>query len=1147
MSEQPLAYRLPLTGIALIEASAGTGKTHTLVRIIARHILWQGRQIDQVLAVTFTKAATAELRSRLRAFLQALDVHITEQSKDDADLDYLIFKRPDELALTTLILRLKQALASIDKAAIYTIHGFCQRILNEYPLLTAQPISSPEFSNDYAALYQQICQEFWRLKGQDSRFAEALANTWQDPNAMLGLVSELLSSAKLVPERPNDLTAPNFADAVAKLAQVFHAQHLHAEQTLLLAIQNKTLSGTSHKPEKTRQQFLALQQFLAEPNTWVELELNQLAASTFRLNKNKIAPLNPLFTAVDEWLDFSERVLAHQSALSICLLHDFRAYLRTRLAALKQQRNLISSDDFIEHVLLALQSPQGPALTQAIRAAYPVALVDEFQDTDDRQWAIFKALYSHDGTSLTLIGDPKQAIYAFRGGDIHTYLNARESAQQRETLLGNYRTDADLVDAIQHLFTGQLAHPFYEPGIEFIPVRAEKTPGKAYLAEDVLPPLQFLAIAGQADGKPQTRSRAGMQCAQQCANQIAWLCQEIKAGTARVKSAATTRPLRHHDIVILVDTHKQAKLMQRHLSAVGVPSVCVDKSSVFNSYEALDIQHILSYLQTPSNRRWQQNAQQGVLLQCLPVADFDLAQQLQWLNKQGVLGCFSPLLQRAESALLALQDGERRLSNYWQLIELIQRHCAHTCDLTEVLDWLSQQCEQPTIDTEDNNTAPRLESGAQRIRIITLHQSKGLEFGVVFMPFSVISKNNSAKLQRYFDGTQRCVYYGDASSSDELLEKIQLEQASENLRLLYVGATRAVFALVLSWGHVKNTTQCALHRVLHGSQNEPSALAIEQHMQRFTIAPWRVVNTLSTPSENVIDAPLPVKSTRHFSDFWKISSFSSLHQFKDSAYVYPASDEMPRFAEVDDSPYKGASFGNAMHYVLEHACSEEWQVKTVSALSRSAKQLAYSALVQFGFEAKTAENGVMPLCRLVHNTLHGLLPEAFSLVQLQAHAVRHEMEFHIRLVQANSTEILAILQQHGYCLARKQLGFQAFLQGLLTGKIDLLFCYQQRFYVVDYKSNTLTDYADAALAESISAQEYDLQYVLYCVALHRFLSHKLGAAYNYETHFGGVRYLYARGMQANSYAGVFSDRPALSLINQLDLCFDASRGHRDVA
>jgi exodeoxyribonuclease V beta subunit len=356
-----------------------------------------------------------------------------------------------------------------------------------------------------------------------------------------------------------------------------------------------------------------------------------------------------------------------------------------------------------------------------------------------------------------------------------------------------------------------------------------------------------------------------------------------------------------------------------------------------------------------------------------------------------------------------------------------------------------------------------------------------------------------------------------------------------------------MYSLFLSWGHVKNNTQCALHRLLSEDKSACTQAAIMEQIQRFGAAPWQRLNALPTHTGNTRGSMVFLSASRQFTNFWKISSFSGLHQSNENPYPSPAADEAQMYAELEPSPYKGAAFGNAMHYVLEHAQTIDWRGSTISAPNTTAKQLAYSALIQFGFEAESAENGIMPLCTLVHNTLHGLLPEGICLLNVSANDVRHEMEFHLRITHARCADVLDILHQHGYCLGRKQLGFMPHLHGLLTGKIDLLFCHQQRFYIVDYKSNLLADYSQATLTESIKAQEYDLQYVLYCLALHRFLAQKLGTEYDYQKHMGGVRYLYARGMQANTDSGIFCDLPAFSMIKQLDLCFDASRGDSYVA
>ncbi|MBP6299302.1 MAG: UvrD-helicase domain-containing protein, partial [Arenimonas sp.] len=265
MSELPLPYRLPLQGIALIEASAGTGKTHTLIRIIARHVLWEGKPIEQVLAVTFTEAATAELRTRLRDFFNAVEQFFKNPSNDQ-DIEYLISEAPAGVSETELYLRITQALANIDKASVFTIHGFCQRILNEQPLLTGQSIPSPQFIESQQDIIEQICQEFWRHKNLDVVYCDALQNTWASPAHMQKMVAELLTYAKLTPERPSHLTPPDFELAFAQFKAVFQQQISIAKTLLLLAIEQKTLSGVSHKIDKTLAQFDALTNFFERPN-----------------------------------------------------------------------------------------------------------------------------------------------------------------------------------------------------------------------------------------------------------------------------------------------------------------------------------------------------------------------------------------------------------------------------------------------------------------------------------------------------------------------------------------------------------------------------------------------------------------------------------------------------------------------------------------------------------------------------------------------------------------------------------------------------------------------------------------------------------------------------------------------------------------
>ena len=1147
MNNLPLAYRIKQQGITVIEASAGTGKTFTLIRLIARHILWYNKKIEQILAVTFTEAATAELRIRLRDFLHDVE-KFYHHPTDDEDIEFLFTEAPPEISEAELYLRLTAAIGNVDKASIFTIHGFCQRTLNEQPLLTGQSIPGPTFLDNQSILIEQICFEFWRNIGQESDYAEALQNTWSSPEQMLFMANELLSNAVLKPDRPEKLIIADFTVAFNKFKTTFLLHRDEAQRLLLLAIDNKSHNGVSHKANKTIAQFSAIESFINSPTINTALDLSQIARSKFKPSKNGTSPTNPLFEAADEWLVYKEQQQQYLYDLSLCLIHDFRLFLRERLAALKKQSNVISFDDLIDQLHTSLTDTQGSELAALMRQAYPVALVDEFQDTDDRQWAIFKEIYAqHESVCLTLIGDPKQAIYAFRGGDIHAYLHARNEAQHVESLSDNYRSSAEMVNAVYRLFTHKSEHPFYEPNIDLIPVQAKSKVGELIIRGLKSTALQILPIAPTEFEKPQNKSTATLYCAQQCAQQIAQLSQDISQQQALIKiNENVSRLLNFHDIAVLVATNKQAKLMQNSLSDAGVASVCVEKSSVFDNYEAIDVLNLLLYLQTPSGRQQQQNAYHGVILQCLlgegSLSAFELTYYQDLWHKHGVLACFNALLNQTESAILALNSGERRLSNYWQIIELLQIQSSQSTEHAEIIDWLSIQIESSKLGTlENSNQTPRLESGADRIRILTLHQSKGLEFGIVFMPFTAINKSTSKfknKLLRYYDGQQRCLYYQQSTLEQSLAERIQQEQDSENLRVLYVGATRAKFALTLSYGAVRDIEGCALTRVLL-RDDKISAESIQKAIQAFpNIQSVPLIPISKSQALDIIE-PSYLDNTRILDDVWRISSFSGLHQSKEQHFSNPASDEYHPMLTNDPTPFKGAAFGNALHYVLEHANTLDWSTSVPNQTNQSAQLLALTGLIQFGYESSTAEQGVATLCALVFNTLHGLLPENISLFQISEKHKRHELEFHLSLDSADCNKILNIMHNHHYCLNRVQFGFQQQLNGLLTGKIDLIYCHQNIFYIVDYKSNLLSDYQTSSLANSIKSQEYDLQYLLYCIALHRYLKHKIGHAYHYDKHFGGVRYLYSRGMQAGHTTGIFCDRPEFTLIHQLDLCFDS--------
>ena len=1136
MADMPLAYRLALDGTVLIEASAGTGKTYTLVRLMARHILWHGHGIEQVLAVTFTNAAAAELKQRLRAFLLQIDAelkrfHAAGEFSSDDDIAHLFNAAPDDTDMGLMLRRLNTALANIDRAAVFTIHGFCQRLLQRFALRTGQPIPAPALLEDETALRLRVCEEFWRRESADMAAARLLDAVFGDPETMAASLPHLLSHARLAP-LPSDADAPDFEQALSALRERHAADAGASEALLLAAFEDDSLNKSSlRNPDSIRAAFAEVAAYLIDPDAYAPPEFGKIAFSRIKVKKDQTKPDTPLLRALDDWNAFAAVCASHSRQMRINLHHRLAGFARMRLQALKQQAGAIGFDDIIDAVHTALEADDDGSLADEIRAAWPVALVDEFQDTDSRQWRVFERVYRR-GTPapLTLIGDPKQAIYGFRGGDIHTYLAVKALAERHAGLEENFRSNQALLDDVQRVFTGRRPHPFLEDGVAFTPVRAGRPGAELRLRGQTVPALRLLRLPAAEDGKQLNVGVARLAAAERCADTIAGLLHAGRNGEAEVVEGDAPRALAEADIAVLVHTNREAMLMQSRLRERGVDSVCVRRDSVFESHAARDILGLLHHLLQPGSHRAERTAAGGLLLSSARAVGYtpDLPELAARLLKQGPWAAIAPILDAATPVLARDADGERHLGQYAQVLEAVQAQYRPTPEPAHYLDWLGRQIALAGTADADGNTPPRLESSQPRVRIMTLHQSKGLEFGAVFLPFSAIARKPGKRFARYVEAGARCLAIDLEDCDDAVKDAVEREQRSESLRLLYVGMTRAKFALHCVLGDIKGFADSALGYLL---LDDPASGLDE------TLAGYAVVEDLPPvpvlPPAARAPATPALPASKRVPEFWQMHSFSGLHREREADFVHAADDERPVYGDADPGPYQGAAFGNALHAVLETAQAADWRDPGEAALAQ-----CRDALSAFGFDADAARGGAAVLMQLAQATLQARLPEGVALIDLPGRDKRHEMEFHLSLRHADGEDVLDLLHRFGYCLERTRLGPQSGLNGLLTGKIDLLYRHDGRLFVLDYKSNRLPDYGMDGLQQAIRAQEYDLQYLLYTVAVHRWLRRRL-PDYRYERHFGGVRYLFSRGIDpAHPDKGIFRDHPEAGLIMALDACFD---------
>ena len=1202
-----LGLSVPIRGVQLIEASAGTGKTFTLATLYARMVIEVGLPVSAILAVTFTETATKDLRDRLRARL-VLAQRIVESARlseasnagdelsSDCDAADGTAADNEETRLSKRLLRaaiaregapalcqrLRLASEQMDLAPIHTIHGFCRRALADHALEAGQPLLKRELIENEAALRREVALEFWREHSREADSAATLGAIWASPEALANSLRELLALDVLLPLPLADdgRAQATLTAARERLADAFRAHGKSGRALLRQACAEGSVHASIVKDAAVDLVWQALSDWLTtsrERDPATE-KLGNYASSKLqaKANKNKNAPASPLFDAIESWQESwleHERVARDQR---IALVHAARDFARQRLDALKRERGLLGYDDMIRGVADALNGPGGDLFAQRLQAQYAVALIDEFQDTDARQWAIFRRLFaepaaaSSDATAtraLFLIGDPKQAIYRFRGGDVFTYLAAEKSADAKHHLERNFRSRPLLLAAVQALFDLSGPDAFAQPGIVFETVQASGRCHDEHLQLDgaTAPALNLLVLAPGEDKEPIDDARA--RATQACVGSIHALLAAGLAGRAQlVDRCGVQRNVAPGDIAVLVEKNKDAERMQQALAGAGIPSVAAGRSSLYQTEEAQHLCWLFEALLAPADDQRLRAALAAPLfgLDAAALAAFDsdesshrawqdrLQHWQQRAQRFGPMALLGELCAEHAPRLLGWRDGERRLTNYLQLAEELQAADAHALGLTGLLAELERRIED--ADVTNDAELLRLESDAERVKILTLHKSKGLEFELVFLPYAATNgaerPSSNPKMAKFHDGSRRVALLypakDDAACAAELAE-----EHAEELRLLYVGLTRARLATWVLWGAVNNANKTAMAWLLHRAPGADAAEKITEAAlaERLTLLQSRAPGAISlqlAPASAQLPrlpfateaAPPPAAVARRVlnSDWW-VYSFSQLAREDSGVEARGADDEIDAWPDIAISRFSGTRFGNSLHAALEYAAVGKWLDWSGALPPPGEFEIVANALREQGYNsANDLDEGVPLLTGLVSETLNVRLPEGARLAALPDTARRNEMEFHFALAPTTIPQILGVLHRFGIIAERQAFGLRSRLEGLLTGRIDLVYEVAGRYYLLDYKSNYLRGYDAQALAQAVRDSEYDLQYVLYSLALHRWLRFRLGATYDIDRHLGGVRYLFCRGLdrQRADSPGIHALTLPPALIETLD-------------
>ena len=603
-------FRCDLDGINLIEASAGTGKTWNICGLYLRLLLERGLDVQQILVVTFTNAATAELRERIRTRIVETRDYLVSGIAPGGDpfVPTLVNELAErqKIAEEDLIRRLDLALRTFDEASIFTIHGFCQRALGDNPFAAGLPMAM-ELIQDDSDLLMESVHDFWRRHiAGDALPAELisfLAGKGDTPESYARLLKRHLAKPLATSLWPDDLDAEPVIDSAALRAAYADVRRLWTNQgvaiTDFLISSLGSLNGTTYKETSVREGATQWDELFRTADPLAPFGKNLRLYRDFTLNERKkkaaTPPSHPFFTAAETFLALRETI---DGALALRRLRLIRALLDEagdRLRASKQARRVVSFDDMLFNIHNRLTNGSYPWLATSLKARFPAALIDEFQDTDPLQFEIFHAIYGARDTPLFLVGDPKQAIYSFRHADLHTYLRARQHATQESSLVANQRSSRELLAALNGLFATN-PRVFMLPGLDYHPVEFGMKPrGEFVDRSEARAALQVWRLPENDDG-PLPKKSARRAVAQAVAAEIARLLRE--AGDNRIKVAGS--PLRAGDIAVLVRSHAQGSEMKRALEALAVGSVEISQSSVFQSTDAEEVERVLTSILEPT-------------------------------------------------------------------------------------------------------------------------------------------------------------------------------------------------------------------------------------------------------------------------------------------------------------------------------------------------------------------------------------------------------------------------------------------------------------------------------------------------------------------------------------------------------------------
>lgn len=1152
-------------GVCLLEASAGTGKTFALARIFLRLVAEHGLEVSKILVVTFTTAATEELRGRIRELLvEALELLQGEGCEiEDETIRQLANSGSNK---DKYIRRIRLAITCFDEAVIHTIHGFCNRVLAENSLET-HALFEAELDQSADDLITEAMHEYWRCSMADVHpvVAASASVSRLGPDELVKFYKSLPVTRSFQMGFGQGEDPALFREQLILGFELLKDSWIQGRDEYFQFIE-KCVNKRNRAYTQSDRHARLLDDLLVKQSispSGIEV-LREIRSSKLSVRKEFINDPRPQFSRQAE-----EFCLALDRFFTIVRI-DGANYLRKRIEEWKNARGLLSFDDLLRLTADAVtrKTEAGESLRQSLRTSFEAALIDEFQDTDPVQFKIFQELFgSSEKHRMYLIGDPKQSIYRFRGADIEAYFEfARATGAKTYSLDKNFRTTSSLVRGVNQFLSAPAESPFLHPQLPFHPVNpnlgGSADQNKLFqFGENSTPSFVIRELQIPGDRRPNKSITQGA-IRIDMANEIFDLLNDGRVGGKEVNPG---------DIAVLVRSNSEAREVWEYFCSRGLPAVVFSDMSLFETEESRELCWVLQGLSDAQNDRSIRRALATGLLG-MSSDDFqgwkdDPAEWERWVGQfrgirktwreQGIYVALRKLFREtgAIERNLKRPDGERRVTNFLHLSEVLHQATANNpMSPSSLVVWLRAKMDQKNRSNEEYQL--RLESESAAIRILTVHKSKGLEYPITFLPFLGFSTEPKKGAFTYHDNDGQLTVGMRELANDEDLNRGYLAESREDARVLYVGLTRASSRCYLYHLPEVGTEQVppsAQGRILQEITKSSSAGGIAGWIEHSGLNEEITHDYLSlNPTERGVrngqTAEFRIAPDSLLSEVFprgrtlptgnRIESFSSLTKQVDfNGFdldgVSVEEGEKMDGSISDDLIYKfpaGANAGNFMHDLFEHLSFDD---------SSGWEEMVGSKLEDHQFDSLIWK---APILKMVSHVMTVDLFPGFSLSSLSTSDRMEEMEFLFPSASTELSKLGSILPDDSQLkkyLSRVDGSEWAELEkdGYLTGLVDLVFRDRGRYYILDWKSNLLSGRVDgfeqAAVEQEMHDHHYILQYHLYVLAIYKFLKSRI-PGFSYERDFGGVYYLFTRGIRPSSNRGIFFDLPSLSVVSALE-------------